>query len=272
MSSQRMIIAVDAGNTRVKFGAFRVGDQAVVSSVSIHAVVLNESDDLPGALRQWSGTLPGPAPVAAVIAGSNPVARDSLLDDWPLPRVIPRMISQSSQVPVGIDVDFPNRVGIDRLLNVYAAFQLLPKGPRPVISIDSGTATTVDLMTSNRVFRGGSILPGLRLSAIAMHEYTARLPLINVDEEPEEEPSLPGRNTEAAMRAGLFWGQLGAVRELSVRLTASAMTQYGETIEPQIFLTGGGGRQMARHLPNAIFVDCLALNGLATLTAAELRC
>jgi type III pantothenate kinase len=272
MSSQRMIIAVDAGNTRAKFGAFRVSDQAVVSPVSIHAVVLNESDDLPCELERWAATLPGPAPVAAVIAGSNPAARDSILDDWPLLKVVPRMISQGSQIPVGIDVDFPERVGIDRLLNVYAAFELLPQGTRPVISIDSGTATTVDLMTSNRVFRGGSILPGLRLSALAMHEYTARLPLINVDEEPEEEPSLPGRNTESAMRAGLFWGQLGAVRELSGRMAAAAMTQYGETIEPQIFLTGGGGRQMARHLPNAIFVDCLALNGLATLTAAELRC
>jgi type III pantothenate kinase len=267
-----MIIAVDAGNTRVKFGAFAVGDQAVVTPVSIHAVVLHDSHDLPAALERWTAGLPGRAPVAAVIAGSNPAARDSILDDWPLPKVIPRMISQGAQVPVGIDVDVPDRVGIDRLLNVYAAFELLRDGPRPVISIDSGTATTVDLMTSDRVFRGGSILPGLRLSALAMHEYTARLPLINVDEEPEEEPSLPGRNTEAAMRAGLFWGQLGAVRELSGRLTAAAMTKFGETIEPQIYLTGGGGRQMARHLPNAIFVDCLALNGLATLTAAELLC
>jgi type III pantothenate kinase len=272
MSSQRMIIAVDAGNTRAKFGAFHVDDQAHVSAVSIHAVVLNKSVNLPNALERWSGSLPGPTPVAAVIAGSNPLARDSILDDWPLRKIVPRMIFRSSQIPVGIDVDFPDRVGIDRLLNVYAASGLLTDGPGPVISIDSGTATTVDLMTSNRVFRGGSILPGLRLSAIAMHEYTARLPLINVDDEPAEEPPLPGRNTEAAMRAGLFWGQLGAVRELSGRLTAAAMAHYGETSEPRIFLTGGGGRQMARYLPNAIFVDCLALNGLAMLTAAELRC
>jgi type III pantothenate kinase len=180
----------------------------------------------------------------------------------------PVSIRGSAQIPIEIDVEFPSRVGIDRLLNVFAASRMLQE-PRPVIAIDSGTATTVDLMTTDRVFRGGSILPGLRLSAHAMHDYTARLPLLNVDEELATLPEVPGRNTEAAMRAGLFIGQLGAVKELTARLTVAAFTTFRESVSPQLFVTGGGGRHLVEHLPNAIFVDSLALHGLAMLSACS---
>ena len=174
------------------------------------------------------------------------------------------MVSGYQQVPISIDVDVPSKVGIDRLLNVYAAAKLLCEN-RSVIVVDSGTATTVDLMTSDQTFRGGSILPGLRLSAHAMHDYTARLPMINVDSEPAELPQVPGRNTEDAMRAGLFIGQLGAVRELIERLSISATNRFRERISPMVVVTGGGGRQLVRHLHDSIYIDSLALHGLAML-------
>ena len=144
-----------------------------------------------------------PAPIQAVVAGSDPEARDQLIRAWPLTECRPAAVVSFQQIPIKVDVDVPARVGIDRLLNVFAAGRMLAKG-RSVIVVDSGTATTVDLMTAEQTFRGGSILPGLRLSAYAMHDYTARLPLLNVDDEPAELPDVPGRNTEDAMRAGLF--------------------------------------------------------------------
>jgi type III pantothenate kinase len=139
---------------------------------------------------------------------------------------------------------------------------------RPAIVVDSGTATTVDLMTSDYAFRGGSILPGLRLSAYAMHDYTARLPLLNVDENLTSLPELPGRNTEDAMKAGLFIGQLGAVRELIHRLAQAATERFRETVPPQVYVTGGGGRQLVDYLSDTIYVDSLPLHGLARLSQA----
>ena len=134
-----------------------------------------------------------------------------------------------------------------------------------LIVVYSLPSTTVYLMTAYQTFRFVSILPGLRLSAFAMHDYTARLPFLSVDDEPAGLPVVPGRNTEDAMRAGLFIGQLGAVRELVDRLSSAAMNRFEEKEPPVIVVTGGGGRQLTQNLSGAVFIDSLALHGLAML-------
>lgn len=270
MPQQSCIIAIDVGNTRAKFGLFSSCGDGLVQPQEIMACVLNETKDLARTFQQWWNALDRPAPRTVMIAGSNPDVRDHLIANWPLKNCDPFVISGANQIPIKVDVEVPSKVGIDRLLNVFAASRL-NHDARPVITIDSGTATTVDLMTTDRTFRGGSILPGLRLSAHAMHDYTARLPLLDVDVELATLPEVPGRNTEAAMRAGLFIGQLGAVKELAARLTQAALTTFEETAAPQLFVTGGGGRQLVEHLPNATFVDSLALHGLAMLFASSSR-
>ena len=217
MDSHNSVLVIDVGNTRVKFGLFCVTRNGEAQPLEIAASVIRQTGSLSDSLLQWLGNVSRDTPVRAVVAGSDPGLRDHLLNTWPLSGCLPQVISGYQQIPIRLDVDFPSRVGIDRLLNVFAAGSR--QGYRhAVIVVDSGTATTVDLMTGDRIFRGGSILPGLRLSAHAMHDYTARLPLLDVDEEMPELPEVPGRNTEMAMRAGLLIGQLGAVRELVTRL------------------------------------------------------
>ncbi|MCA9034143.1 MAG: type III pantothenate kinase [Planctomycetaceae bacterium] len=303
------VLAIDVGNTRAKFGLFRckVGAksesasekhefgsanrhsaaspiESVPAAIAIVASVLEKAVAPGEMLREWTRSLPCDLPKIAVVAGSEVDQRDQLVSDWPLDRCRPVVIDHFGQIPIGVDVEMPDRVGIDRLLDCWAAWQMT--GCRnAVIAVDSGTATTVDLLTSDGIFRGGSILPGLRLSAHAMHDYTARLPLLNTDAEQIELPLLPGRNTEDAMRAGLFIGQLGAVRELVQRLN-EANCRIGRTTSgspvatelasgpetstpPSLFVTGGGGRQLVRHLPGALFVDSLALHGLAMLAPIE---
>ena len=264
MNPQLDVLAIDIGNTRAKFGVFRVHQNHAAVPVNIVARVLDQMPSIADELRAWWQTLDQPALIQAIVAGSDPETRDQLIDAWPLAECRPAAITCYQQIPIAVDVDVPAKVGIDRLLNVFAAGRLLP-ATRAVIVVDSGTATTVDLMTADQTFRGGSILPGLRLSAYAMHDYTARLPLLNVDNEPAELPDVPGRNTEDAMRAGLFIGQLGAVRELVNRLTVAAMHRFGEAEPPAIVVTGGGGRQLVHHFSGATFIDSLALHGLACL-------
>ncbi|MBC7966392.1 MAG: type III pantothenate kinase [Fuerstia sp.] len=264
MNRPANILAIDIGNTRAKFGVFHVNQDRSVKPISIVARVLDQTPSLADELTAWWRAQHLAAPMQAIVAGSDPEARDQLIDTWPLAECQPAAVVSYQQIPITVDVDVPEKVGIDRLLNVFAAGRLLAKD-RAVIVIDSGTATTVDLMTSDQTFRGGSIFPGLRLSAHAMHDYTARLPLINFDDEPAELPDVPGRNTEDAMRAGLFIGQLGAVRELVDRLIAAAVNRFGEANSPAIVVTGGGGRQLVRHLAGATFIDSLALHGLACL-------
>ncbi len=269
MQPSSHVLAIDIGNTRAKFGIFhfdqeKPGEAHSIDSSNIFARVLDETTNLAIELSSWCQTHQSMSPFQAVIAGSDPETRDQLIADWPFKKCKPLVVSGYHQIPIDVDVDVPSRVGIDRLLNVFAAAQLVSKS-RPIIVVDSGTATTVDLMTSNNTFRGGSILPGLRLSAHAMHDYTARLPMINVDQEPADLPKVPGRNTEDAMRAGLFIGQLGAVRELIERLATAAADRFSEKFSPLVIVTGGGGRQLVDHLNNSTYIDSLALHGLALL-------
>ncbi|MDA1233146.1 MAG: type III pantothenate kinase [Planctomycetota bacterium] len=270
MNPVSTILAIDIGNTRAKFGVFQIHRDMLVEPVSIVACNLGQTPHLAAELAVWwkSQQLVGPA--HSVIAGSDPDKRDALVAAWPFADCEPAVIADYQQIPIAVDVENPTRVGIDRLLNVFAAGQLL-SSDRSVIVIDSGTATTVDLMTSDQIFRGGSILPGLRLSAYAMHDYTARLPIINVDDEPALLPEVPGRNTEDAMRAGLFIGQLGAVRELVDRLCMASVDRFAQKKTPLVVVTGGGGRQLVQHLSGATFIDSLALHGLAMLAIGSNR-
>ncbi|MEX0701162.1 MAG: type III pantothenate kinase [Planctomycetales bacterium] len=106
-------------------------------------------------------------------------------------------------------------------------------------------------------------MAGFQLSARALHRYTALLPLIGIDELANEPHPPLGRDTRQALRSGLFWGQLGAVKELIARLSV------GEK-EPALLLTGGGGPLLAPHLPHARHEPHLGLRGLA-LSAGTTR-
>jgi len=263
-----LALAVDVGNTRAKFGVFEVGSATRPQVIASSAVQLHATNDVSSAIREWLNAVGVDEITSSIVAGSNPPARDRLLESWPLHEIHPRVVAEHSEIPIAVDVDAPQTIGIDRLLTAYAACELFT-AEQPVIVIDSGTATTVNLTTADRVFRGGAILPGLRLSAHALHDYTARLPMIETDQlssgPTQVDAPLPGRNTIDAMKSGLFWGQLGAIRELAARLAIAAAKDFGDQQTPLLVLTGGGGRQLVNHLPKAIYIDSLALHGLALL-------
>ena len=272
-----LILAVDVGNTRAKFGLFEVGHAAKPQVRDISAVRLADVSNVATEIERWldDGDCDGvgcDGVGRSIVAGSNPPARDEVISNWPWPDQPPAVISHHSDVPVRADVDEPASVGIDRLLTAYAVRNLFARN-QPVIVIDSGTATTVNLVTVDGTFRGGAILPGLRLSAYALHDYTARLPLVDTEQlssgPSDVDAPLPGRNTTEAMKSGLFWGQLGAIRELSQRLANSAVEDFGNAQPPLYVLTGGGGRQLVGHLSDAVYIDSLALHGLALLAARE---
>ena len=247
------ILAVDVGNSRAKFGIFERTDDGV-RPVAISAVSLRYQRDIAGQIAEWA---PQYNVEFSIAAGSNPPILNQLMDDWPdtLPQAT--AIRSPKSVGVTLAVDQPDAVGLDRALNALAVSRLYPQ--QNAIVIDSGTTTTVDVVSADGVFCGGTIFPGLRLSAYALHDYTAKLPLIDVDAQQTETPRLPGKNTEEAMRAGLFWGQLGAIREIVRQLSD------GYEVVPTLILTGGGSRLLGPHLENADCIAGLPLHGLAML-------
>jgi hypothetical protein len=125
-------------------------------------------------------------------------------------------------------------VGIDRLVDALAA-KYLRQGAVPALIVDVGSAITVDYLSPEGTFEGGAILPGLTLAARALYDYTDMLPLLDPSSWGTIPPPL-GKNTVAAMEAGLFWGAVGAVRELVNQVLPA------DVFEAEVFFTGGGSR------------------------------
>lgn len=116
------------------------------------------------------------------------------------------IIVGEADVDIGIEIriDNPSQVGADRLVNALGAIK---RYDGPLIIIDSGTATTFDVVSSDHAFEGGIIAPGINLSIRALHEAAAQLPRIEI-KRPE---SVIGKNTVSAMQSGVFWGYIGLI-------------------------------------------------------------
>ncbi len=230
-------VVVDIGNTRVKWG--RCNDSGVFDVVALS----NESADWDRQLKAWREALPRPA--HWVIAGVVPdiVERMRIWAAGYGDRIT--IVSTHDQIPIQVDVDQPKTIGLDRLLGATAAQALFPG--KKLLVADAGSAVTINLVDS--VFRGGAIFPGLRLMAEALHAHTAKLPLIRF----ENTEMFPGKNTDAAIRAGLCAVIKGAVGECA------------RTSRPDVIVfTGGDGALLESMIewPCKQFEPALNLMGL----------
>lgn len=251
------VVCVDIGNSRTKLGLFMVADPVQgFSGLSC----LGEWSVTPDELIPFESIgqlMVDPGEACGIVAASDPARIDRVLRAWPSVWPPPIVANNRSMLPLDVRVEFPERVGIDRLLNAIAAAHLR-SSPDPVIVIDSGTATTVDLVAADGGFEGGAIFPGVELSAHALHDYTARLPWVTL-EELQSEPVLPGKETHAAICAGLLFGQLGAIREIASRLERQLNLDRPITW----FLTGGASPLLRSALPEAVWHSNMAMQGLA---------
>ncbi len=261
-----MFAAVDIGNNRLKCGIFCL-DQAEASIPKPECAFASE--DPAEIVAFVSQTVEpktavtckhGATPVTWWIASVNRPTAGRLLDCVKQMHPEHRLVLISAaDVPLPVRVPHPDRVGIDRLVNALAAERLRRPG-RPAIVVDLGTAITVDAVSPDGAFLGGAILLGLASTARALHQFTDMLPFLDVE---TLSPSQAiGKNTEEAMRAGIFWGILGAIREL-VRRQAEFLGQ-----QTDVFLTGGHAAIFAEYLSDAKHVPDLTLSGIA-LTAAH---
>jgi type III pantothenate kinase len=245
------LIAVDVGNARIKFGLF--GEAPSGRGLPEPQRTLQLAGPAPPLERLAEWLAAGTA--RWHIGSVNRPAATRLVDWLRERRGGDRVVLLAAgDLPLEVKVPRPDMVGVDRLLDAVAANRLREPG-RPAVVVDVGSAITVDLVSAEGAFLGGAILPGIAMSARALHEFTDLLPEIKMAELAEPPPAL-GTATEPAMRAGLFWGAVGAIRQLVEQLTGDA--------QPQVFLTGGAGPAVARMLgPCGRYVPHLTLAGIA---------
>jgi type III pantothenate kinase len=235
-------IVADVGNTRIKWG--RCAADSVVEMVSLP---WEEGGAEAPAVAAW-----GPPPRKWAVAGTHPAQRQFLLL-WLRRRGDEvAVIGDPHRLPLTVRVPEPLNVGIDRLLDAVAANSR--RRPRTgAVVVDAGSAITVDWVDEDGAFRGGAILPGARLMAQSLHDYTALLPLI---EQPLELSEVPETTTIPAMRAGITAAVVGGVRHL--------LAEYRDRAErePQVFFTGGDAPRLHGCFPGAVLWPEMTLEGL----------
>jgi type III pantothenate kinase len=247
------LIAVDIGNSATKVGWFakpRPAAGELPQPTSVQAFVTGQSPPLdllaalPAERCEWR--------IASVHRDGTRVLTKWLESHRPDDTL---KLLETRDFPITIRVEFPERVGLDRLAAAVAA-NVLREAGRPAIVIGAGSAITVNLIAADGAFEGGAILPGFRMSAEALYGAD-QLPLALL-EPGAATPAVVGKHTEAAIRSGLFWGAVGGVREIVTRMAAEL------TRTPQVFVTGGDLRPLAAELGGeARFVAYMVLSGIA---------
>lgn len=127
---------------------------------------------------------------------------------------------------VPIRIRRPEQVGADRLVAAIGAHQLFEGA---LLVIDSGTATTFDIIGADGGFEGGIISPGINLSMRALHDAAAQLPRIAI----QRPDRVIGQDTVSAMQSGVFWGYI----ELIDGIVRRVKKEYGTPMS--VVATGG---------------------------------
>ena len=160
-------------------------------------------------------------------------------------------LNSKTLLPISIDYQTPHTLGLDRIASAVGAWDEFA-GKNSLI-IDLGTCITYDLITRDGTFRGGAIAPGIMMRAKSMHQFTGKLPLIEL--KAAEPTHFPGKTTAESMRLGVLQGVFHEIsgyiyqleeeiEDLHVILTGGD-TSYFETkikapifVRPEIILTG----------------------------------
>ncbi|MBI5882023.1 MAG: type III pantothenate kinase [Elusimicrobia bacterium] len=250
MVQSPLLLAVDAGNTSLTAGLFR-GTRLVRQGRLATATAL-ERGELGARLAACVGLGSLRGPMAAIFASVVP-ALDRKLANAAADRFRCPVFAVTPSSPLGLPlrVRTPREVGADRIVNALAARELVGA---PAVVVDIGTAVTVDCVTARGEYAGGAIMPGPGTAAEALRDRTAKLPYV----EPERATRAIGKDTSECIRAGLYFGCLGMIREVVERTLAE---MGGGRI--RIILTGGYAPLYQRGLgPEFCIMPDLTLQGL----------
>ena len=249
-----MILAIDAGNSRVKWGWLETDATGGWRWASIASVSLIEFAAASDHVNPFSVTHADPERI--VISNVAGEGAHQLLVNWTSVFDAEPLWVKAGAECCGVKNRYenPELLGADRWAALIAA-RALHHGASLVVN--SGTATTVDMLTADGTFLGGAILPGVELMRFVLHEHTGRLPM--AEGSYRETP----RNTLDAIETGCRHAQAGAVERMYrvFREVAPA---------PLCIVAGGAGRALVDQLsmPRR-YVENLVLDGLAHLVLAE---
>ncbi len=238
-----MLLTIDVGNTSISAAVFN-GHTIVRRSVLATPKKWSAryfSTLLPVALAQRT--------TAVIIASVVPaIDRDLAANIKKVIGIRALFLDHRTATGITLKIDRPSELGADRIADSAGALTLFSP---PLIVIDSGTATTFDLLNARGEYCGGCIFPGLGLAIESLAENTAKLKKIKF-----QVPRSPvGTNTAASIRAGVYFGYIGTLQHL--------IACYRKILGPKSKVVATGGlsryfkgrvRGIDRFVPDLIFL------------------
>lgn len=247
-----MLLAIDLGNTNIKYGVFD-GDK-LVASFRVSSRISRTADEY-----------------GSVLVGllSDSGIKKSQIDGIIFSSVIPAlnytichmceyffglaplMVGPGVKTGLNIKADNPREVGADIIVNSVSAFN---KHGGPIVVIDFGTATTFDIISEKCELLGVVIAPGIKTSLEGLASKTAQLPMVELD----APRSVIGKNTKHCMQAGVIFGFAGLVDNIIKKIKKELKLE-----QIKVVATGGLGEIIAKESKLISQVDrTLTLDGL----------
>ncbi|MEW6557472.1 MAG: type III pantothenate kinase [Elusimicrobiota bacterium] len=239
------LLTVDIGNTTIDFGLFSATKLGGSASGGENKKLIAKTKILTAKFSKIPfGNYDNAIIISVVPCITSKISRQ--LKNKPI-------IVNYKNIPIKIKVKKPEQVGADRLVNAVAVKEIYGC---PSVVIDLGTATTLDFVSEKGEYLGGIIAPGIKISAEALFEKTAKLPLVSF--QTIKQNLVIGKNTKEAILSGIFWEHIGLIKEVIKKIKNEKLKMKNL----KVILTGGYAKTFAKHFPNFIVDEDLTLKGL----------
>ncbi len=244
-----MLLVCDIGNSKIKTGFFK---DDKISSLKIF-------DDIDSLTKFISRK----KIIAAAISSVVPEKLKNFTEGF-VPRFNfnPIVIDKNSKFNLELDYKTPGTLGMDRICSAEGAFFIYKLKNRYnkktfIISVDFGTATTINIVKYNGIFVGGLILPGINMMFKSLKNETAQLPVVK----PSEYKSTIGNSTKSSIASGVINSTIGAINQ-----TIDYIKQKNKRAEIKIFITGGNAKFILPYLKyDYIYEQGLVLYGIRAI-------
>ena len=247
-----MILVIDVGNTNITFGVYKKTE--LVTTFRMMSNVSRTSDEygmMITALLANNG-VPAEKISGAIIASVVPNLMHALTGAVAkYIKVKPMVVGPGTKTGIKIVTENPREIGADRIVDAVGAYE---KYGGPVLVLDFGTATTYDLVTDKGEFAAGITAPGIKISAKALWNDTAKLPEIEI----KKPKSILAQETISSMQAGLVYGQIGQTEYI-----IKCVKEESGFDNLKVVSTGGLGRLISDETDMIDVYDAaLTLDGL----------
>lgn len=247
-----MILVIDVGNTNITYGVYRekelvatfrmttkqarTSDEYGMSIMELLRINSVEKEDLEGTI------------IASVVPNVMHSLTGAVTRYLKTP---PLIVGPGVKTGIKVVTENPRQIGADRIVDAVAAYEIYGG---PVLVLDFGTATTYDLVSEDGSFVACIIAPGIRISAKALWEGTAKLPEVEI----KKPKSILAQETISSMQAGLIYGQIGQTEYI-----VSQVKKASGYDNLKVVATGGLGRLISEETESIQFYNStLTLDGL----------